>query len=29
MGMEIIEREGVIFEVNVGYPIVTNGDFVA
>ena len=28
-GMEIVGREGVVLWVNVGHPIVTNGDFVA
>ena len=27
-GVKIIEGEGAVLEVNVGYPIVTNGDFV-
>jgi len=27
-GVEIIKREGAIFVVNVGHPIVTSGDFV-
>jgi len=29
MGVEIVEREGAVLGVNVGHPIVTNGDFVA
>ena len=29
MGMEIVEVEGAVLGVNVGHPIVTNGDFVA
>jgi len=28
-GMEIVEEERAVLGVNVGYPIVTNGDFVA
>jgi len=28
-GMEIVEWEGTVLAVNVGHPIVTNGDFVA
>ena len=29
MGLIIVEREGAVLGVNVGRPIVTNGDFVA
>jgi len=29
MKVEIVEREGADFGVNVGHPIATNGDFVA
>jgi len=29
MGVEIVEKEGAVLEVNVGHPIVTNGDFAA
>jgi len=29
MRVEIVEGEGQIFGINVGHPIVTNGDFVA
>jgi len=29
MGMEIVEEEGTVLGVNVGLPIVANGDFVA
>jgi len=29
MGMVIVEREGAVLGVNLGCPIVTNGDFVA
>ena len=28
-GVEIVEGEGAVLEVNVGHPIVTTGDFVA
>jgi len=28
-GMEIVEREGAVLGINVGHPIVINGDFVA
>jgi len=28
MVVEIVEREGTVLEENVGYPIVTSGDFV-
>jgi len=29
MGIEIVEGEGVVLEVNMEHPIATNGDFVA
>jgi len=29
MGVVIVEEEGAVFGVNLGHPIVTNGDFVA
>jgi len=29
MGMVIVEGEEAVLEVNIGFPIVTNGDFVA
>jgi len=29
MGMKIVKGEGAILRVNVGHPIVTDGDFVA
>jgi len=29
MGLVIVEGEGAVLEVNLGRPIVTNGDFVA
>jgi len=29
MGVEIIEGEGAVLEVNVEHPVRTNGDFVA
>jgi len=29
MGVVIIEEEGSVLAVNLGHPIVTNGDFVA
>ena len=29
MGVAVVEGEGAILAVNVGHPIVTNGDFVA
>jgi len=28
-GVEIVEEKGAVLGVNVGHPIVTNGDFVA
>jgi len=29
MGLEIVEREGVVMGVNIRHPIVTNADYVA
>jgi len=29
MGVVIVEGEGLVLAVNLGHPIVTNGDFVA
>ena len=29
LGVKIVEKEGAVLGINVGHPIVTNGDFVA
>jgi len=29
MGVEIVEGEGIVLGINVGHPVVTNGDFMA